>query len=222
MKTSPKFLVLFAGLLSALVVQAETVESTEAACCAEPEPVEVAACCAEELPVVSEELPAESIYQLDFTFTDDAGAERKLTELRGQPVIMAMFFAQCGYACPLLVHDIKDVLDQLPTEVSEEVKLLLVTFDTDRDSVEALNAYRETNELDDRWTLLRASPADTRTFAMVVGVQYRKEPSGDFSHSNLLTLLDHNGIIAHRRSGLQGGKEGLADATVRAVETADR
>lgn len=190
------------------------------ACCeVEAEP-EVPACCAEPMPTVAAELPAESIYQLDFVFTDDAGAERQLTELRGQPVLMAMFFAQCGYACPLLVRDMKSVIDGLPAEVAKKLRVLMVTFDTDRDSVDGLRAYRKTNDLDESWELWRASPADTRTYAMVVGVQYRQEPSGDFSHSNLITLLDGNGVIAHRRRGLQGGLDGLGEAIVRHAEMA--
>ncbi len=189
------------------------------ACCAEDQPVELSACCAKPMPTVAAELPAESIYQLDFAFTDDFGAERRLTELRGQPVLMAMFFAQCGYACPLLVRDMKSVIASLPTGLAKDLRVLMITFDTDRDSVEALRAYRETNYLDDHWALWRASPTDTRTFAMVVGVQYRQEPSGDFSHSNLITLLDADGVIAHRRTGLQGGLEGLTEATVRLAES---
>ena len=192
----------------------------EPASCAEEKPVEVPACCAEPAPTIAPALPAESIYQLDFTFTDDSGAERQLSELRGQPTLMAMFFAQCGYACPLLVRDMKDVVDRLPADVAKNLRILLVTFDTDRDSVEALHAYRETNELDERWELWRASPADTCICAMVVSVQFRQEPSGDYSHSNLITLLDADGVIAHRRTGLQGGLEGLTEATVRYAESA--
>ena len=190
----------------------------EPACCdVEVEP-EVPACCAEPMPTVAAELPAESIYQLDFVFTDDTGAERQLTELRGQPVLMAIFFAQCGYACPLLVRDMKSVIDGLPVDVAKDLRVLMVTFDTDRDSVDALRVYRETNDLDERWELWRASPADTRTYPMVVGVQYCQEPSGDYSHSNLITLLDSDGVIAHRRTGLQGGLDGLGEATVRFAE----
>ncbi|MEJ6601782.1 MAG: hypothetical protein QNL51_04325 [Opitutaceae bacterium] len=51
-------------------------------------------------------------------------------------------------------------------------------------------------------------------------MQFRQEPSGDYSHSNLITLLDADGVIAHRRTGLQGGLEGLTEATVRYAESA--
>jgi protein SCO1 len=204
------------GVIAAVLTG--SIGMADSACCeVEAEP-EVPACCVEPMPSLAAELPAESIYQLDFTFIDDSGASRHLTELRGQPVLMAMFFAQCGYACPLLVRDMKSVIAGLPADVAKDLRVLMVTFDTGRDSVDALRTYRETNDLDERWVLLRASPADTRTFAMVVGVQYRQEPSGDYSHSNLITLLDQDGVIAHRRSGLQGGLDGLGEATVRFAE----
>lgn len=217
MKTTSKFSLL-SWVASSAILAASAAD--EPASWVEEKVDEVPACCAEPMPTVMAELPAESIYQLDFTFTDDSGAERQLSELRGQPTLMAMFFAQCGYACPLLVRDMKDVVGRLPADIAKNVRILLVTFDTDRDSVEALHAYRKTNELDERWELWRASPSDTRTYAMVVGVQFRQEPSGDYSHSNLITLLDSDGVIAHRRTGLQGGLEGLTEATVRYVESA--
>lgn len=214
MKTITPLRILLAVLISALITRSV---SGAPACC-DPPAEEVPACCAPELPALAE-IPAESIYQLDFIFTADDGTEHQLAELQGKPLLMAMFFAQCGYACPMLVHDMKDVFERLPPDMGDDVNLLLVTFDTDRDSVEALHAYRMANDLDARWKLWRATPTDTRTFAMVVGVQYRQEPSGDFSHSNLITLLDTNGVIAHRRTGLQGGLAGLAEASVRVATT---
>ncbi len=69
-------------------------------------------CCAEEKPtapaVSVSKLPlsARSLYQLDAKFTNDTGQPVQLASLRGQPVMLAMFFASCEYACPVPVSDI--------------------------------------------------------------------------------------------------------------------
>jgi protein SCO1/2 len=39
---------------------------------------------------------------------------------------------------------------------------------------------------------------------MLLGVKYRREASGDYSHSNLITVLNREGEIAHQREGLRG------------------
>ncbi|KPD23790.1 SCO family protein [Idiomarina zobellii] len=54
----------------------------------------------------------------------------------------------------------------------------------------------------DSWVFLHGEDQDIRTLATVLGVRYRKRPDGDFDHSNLITVLDKNGVIEHRVEGL--------------------
>ncbi|MCC5021904.1 MAG: hypothetical protein J6386_03460 [Candidatus Synoicihabitans palmerolidicus] len=56
-----------------------------------------------------------------------------------------------------------------------------------------LHAFREQTRVGEEWTLMRGDPGDVRTLAMLLGVQFRREPSGDFSHTNLITVLDAGG-----------------------------
>ena len=161
------------------------------------------------------ELPGDSLYHLGARFTDETGAERVLQDFVGEPVVLTMFFASCGYACPMLAHDMRKVQDTLPPEVRARVRFVMVSFDPARDTVEKLAAFKTQFEGDAQWTLLRGEPGDVRTLAMLLGVQYRREPSGDFSHSNLITVLDAGGAVAHRRTGLQGGLPAVSEALVR-------
>lgn len=188
-----------------------------AACCeVAPVVTEPAACCAEAPAALSSaELPDASIYHFDAELTDDTGAPRRLADFAGRPVVVTMFFASCGYACPMLAHDMRKVQETLSPVVREQVQFVMVSFDAERDTVERLQAFRAQVGADDHWTLMRGEAADVRTLAMLLGVQFRKEPSGDFSHSNLITVLDAGGAIAHRREGLQGGLPGVSEALVR-------
>ena len=127
-----------------------------------------------------------------------------LSSFRGQPVILAMFFASCEYACPVLVSDIQRLRAQLPAADAARTRVVLVTFDTERDTPAALRAFRERSGLDANWTLLRGEDTAVQELAMLLGVKFRREARGQFAHSNLFTLLNAEGEIAHQTLGLMG------------------
>jgi protein SCO1/2 len=182
---------------------AAAAEQTKPACCS----TETPACCAAAAPMAAAAiapLSARSLYQLDATWTNDAGAPVALRSLRGQPVVIAMFFASCEYACPLLVTDMMRLREALPAETRAKTRFVLLTFDTTRDTPAVLKAYRERMNLDSAWTLLRGEPGNVQELAMLLGVKYKQEAKGQFSHSNLITVLNTEGEIKFQRSGLQG------------------
>ncbi|MBI1177275.1 SCO family protein [bacterium] len=144
-----------------------------------------------------------SIYQLESKWTSDVGREVQLRVLRGKPQIVVMFFANCQWACPLLVHDLKRIEAALPDDRRKDVGFVLVSFDSKRDTVEALHAYRLKNELANaNWTLLRGNPDDIRELAAVLGVNFREDIPGQFVHSNLITVLNREGEITGQVKGL--------------------
>src|SRR5205823_13101013 len=109
------------------------------------EPAAVASCCATNNQLVAAPavaLPGKSIYQIDSTWTTDAGEPFKLTTLRGRPQIVAMFFTSCQNACPITVSDMKRIEAALPERLRASVGFTLVSFDPERDTTAALHAYR--------------------------------------------------------------------------------
>lgn len=158
----------------------------------------------------------ESIYQIDARFTADSGRAFTLGELRGRPVVLNMFFASCGYACPLLVSNMQAIRAQLPAGIRERTAFVLVSFDVARDTPAALAQYRAQRSLDGQWTLLHGSDDAVRELAALLGVKYKQEADGAFSHSNILTILNPQGEIVHQRTGLQGGLDEAAAAVTAA------
>lgn len=158
----------------------------------------------------------ESVYQLDGRFTDDSGRPFTLGALRGHPVALDMFFASCGYACPLTVADLLSVQKRLPAGLAGRTLFVLVSFDTARDTPKALADYRAQHQLGANWILLHGDGDSIRELAALLGVKYKQEADGSFSHSNLVTILNSQGEIIHQRVGLQGG---LAE-TVQALAVA--
>ena len=188
-----------------------------AACCAvEVKPV-TAACCPE-LPSAAP-LTARSLYQLESSWTKDDGLAMELRELRGRPVVIAMFFASCTYACPLLVNDMQRLRELLPDDVRAETQFVLVSFDTVRDTPATLKEFRKRSSIEDAgWTLLAGKDDAVQELAMLLGVKFKQEMSGQFAHSNLITVLNGEGEIVHQRNGLMGDVSEAADAVVVAAK----
>jgi protein SCO1/2 len=166
-----------------------------------------ASCCATNLqspaaPAITL-LPAKSIYQIDSTWTNDAGQPFKLAGLRGRPQILAMFFTSCENACPITVSDMKRIEAALPEGLRAHVGFTLVSFDPERDTTAALHAYRLRRGLDQtRWTLLRGEPAEVAELAARVGMKIRNGARGQFGHSNIITVLNPDGEIIRQQVGL--------------------
>lgn len=178
-----------------------------AACAREaPAPVPPAdeeSCCADE-PEAGAPLADASVYQLDAAWTDQTGAARKLVSFRGHVTIVAMVFTHCAYVCPRLTADAKALIAALPEQQRGAVRGLLVSFDTARDNPARLRVWAGEQGLDlKQWTLLHGDEGAVRELAAVLGVNYQQAQNGDFAHSNLVTVLDREGRIAHRIAGLQ-------------------
>lgn len=148
-------------------------------------------------------VPGRSVYQLASTWETESGATVPLAVDRGHPTLVLMFYGTCRAVCPLLIGDLLRVEAQLPADVRPRARFLLVTFDPDTDTVPRLRALARERGLDlARWSLLRGRSDDVRDLAMALGMQYRPMGNGQYSHSNLLTLLDADGVVSFQLEGV--------------------
>ncbi|MBI3418311.1 MAG: SCO family protein [Verrucomicrobia bacterium] len=177
-----------------------------------------AACCVTNQPVARASITDHSLYQLDSTWTNDSNQPIKLRSLSGRVQIVAMIFTSCQFACPLIVHDLQRLEAELPAAVRKQVGFTLVTFDIARDTPAVLHDYRQRLQLAaSRWTLLRGFADDTLELAALLGIKYKQEASGQFAHSNLITVLNAQGEIVHQQIGLNQD----ISATLTAIENAE-
>jgi protein SCO1 len=155
-------------------------------------------------------LTDKSLYQISASWTNDAGKTIQLSSLRGRPQIVVMFFASCQLTCPLIVSQVKQFEATLPEETRTKIGFTLVSFDSIRDTPDALKNYRTGHSLSgDNWTLLNGSPDGVLDLAAVLGVKFKQDAQGQFSHSNLITLLNSDGEIVQQFAGLNLNKEQL-------------
>ena len=156
-----------------------------------------------EPPAAAHTLPGDSLYRLDLALVDQDGRGLMLRERRGGPVLIAMFYTSCPYMCPLIVESIKRTEHALDDSARAQLRVVLVTFDSARDTPLALKTAAEKRNIDlARWTLARTEPAGVRRLAAVLDVQYRALPDGGFNHAGVVTLRDADGRIVARTEKL--------------------
>lgn len=146
-------------------------------------------------------LPADSVYQFDITLTNQDGQAQPFGARRGQVQLVSMIYTSCTMVCPMIVDTMKLTRKAVAEPGRDKLALLAVSFDPERDSVDALRQYAVARKLDMRyWALARPQPKDARPLAALLGLQYRQLPDGDFNHSSELILLDTEGRIVARTS----------------------
>ena len=154
-------------------------------------------------PLAADPLPGASLYHLADPWRAHDGGAFTLPELRGNAVVMVMFYGDCTTACPLLVRTAEQIEAALAPAERGRTRFVMVTFDTERDSPERLRAYAADKGLDrDGWHWLVGTPLQTRQLAAMLGVQYRELANGAFAHSNVVTVLDTGGAPSARLEGL--------------------
>ena len=157
-----------------------------------------------------------SLYQLESKWTDQDGRQMRLSEFCGKTRVIAMFYSHCTSACPTTINDMKRIESALPQDIRQSVGFVLVSFDPDRDTPQTLRRLAEGEGLNlKHWTLLTGPAYDDRTLAAMLGVEFKKKADGDFMHSSQITVLNANGDIVYKHSGVN---QPIADV-VQAVES---
>ena len=151
-------------------------------------------------------IPAESIYMVSDTFQTQDNKSVTLASFAGKPTVVGMIFTHCDYACPRLTADMKNMEEKLK-EDDGKVNFLLVSFDSKRDTAAQLKKFASGLQLSKNFTLLHGSEEAVRTLSVLLNVQFEKDAEGNFSHSNIISVLDKNGTLRFQKEGLDANHE---------------
>lgn len=148
------------------------------------------------------ELPSSSLYHLSSKWSDQINSTVQMSELVGRSRLIAMVYTKCQTACPLLVQDIKGMIAKLPKEHSKDLHIDLFSFDSETESSKSLQAFKDKFKLDENWSIYAGSKNSVSELAAVLGVQYKKLPSGEYIHSNVIFFVDAKGEVTAKHEGL--------------------
>lgn len=142
---------------------------------------------------------ARSIYQVESTWTMATEQALRLGYLQGKVQVLAMVYTTCESACPIIVSLMQRIEAALPPELRPHVGFVLVTLDPERDTPSVLRVYSDKMHLDlASWSLLSGHLDDVMELATLLGIKYKRDQSGGFIHSNVMTVLNKAGEIVHR------------------------
>jgi protein SCO1/2 len=162
---------------------------------------------------------ARSIYQVESTWMTMNAQPVRLEYLQGKVQVLAMVYTTCESACPIIVNLMQRLEAALLPEFHSEVGFVLVSLDPERDTPSVLKAYRDKRHLDPAsWSLLSGHPDDVLELATLLGIAYKRDQRGGFTHSNVMTLLNRAGEIVHRQEGLQQDLTAILEAIRRAAQ----
>lgn len=173
----------------------------------------------EELPGASGGFMPHSVYHLDTQWLNEVGDGYELSELSDHPVVCAMIYTTCEFACPLIVGKMLAIYDGLDEDVRRETRFVLFSFDPERDTPDRLNPYKKASSIDKpEWMVLTSESDDAPLeLAVALGVRYKRTPDGEFAHSNIITVLDGEGVPSYQMVGLDRPTAEAVDAVTEAA-----
>jgi len=145
----------------------------------------------------AEPLPGTSIYNLTSSWINQDGQRVSLESLRGAPAVVAMGYTSCKDICPMIVADMVAIEDRAKASSLKGVHYAFFSLDSAVDTPERLTAYAKDRGLDlGDWVLFNGDDKAVRELAAALGVRYRRDASGGFDHSAVITILDADGRIS--------------------------
>jgi protein SCO1/2 len=150
-----------------------------------------------------------SIFNLTSEWKTQNNETIQLSDLKGKVMVVVMIYTSCEAACPRLVADMRNIYDKVD---NPDVDYLLVSIDPEKDTPEKLKAYAKEEHLEgDQWILLQGGMDDVREFSNVLSMKYKKISPIDFSHTNIISVFDKNGVLHYQQEGLGVSNDKLVE-----------
>lgn len=124
----------------------------------------------------------------NFTLTSHMGQPVSLSDFKGQLVMLYFGYTTCPDVCPTTLAELKQARQALGKR-SDEVQVLMVTVDPERDTVPVLADYM--THFDPSFIGLTGTPEEIAEIATYYGIFYERKES----ESALGYLVDHTATV---------------------------
>ena len=153
---------------------------------------------------VIQPIPKNSIYLSKAPWTTHEGKTVTLSSLRGSPTVVSMLYTSCKATCPLTLLDLQAIEKGLTAEAKSKVQFAIFSFDSSTDTPAHLKEFANSHNLSGaHWTFHSGKVASVRELAALLGIRFKLLDGGGFDHSNIITVLDTEGVIIHKQVGLK-------------------
>ena len=142
----------------------------------------------------------------------------EIKDFKGKVTVMVMIYTSCKAACPRLVADMRDIESKMPKDKLSNLNFVLVSIDPEVDTPDRLKTFAKDNFMDaPHWTFLQGTKTTVQEFANVLAVKYKKIAPMDFSHSNIISVFDKEGVLLHQQEGLGVNNKETVDKIIETV-----
>ncbi len=147
---------------------------------------------------------AGSLYDLKSSWRDVSGKPVQISVAKNHYALVTMAYTSCAHSCPMTISKMQEIETALRAAGLGDLKMVLASFDVKHDKPSKLQAFQASRKLNpNHWILLSPdSEANARELAVALGITYKDIGKGDFSHSNIISLLDPNGVVVAKIDSL--------------------
>ena len=146
------------------------------------------------LAITSFNCSAQSLLASDFIWKDQDNHEVKLSSFVGKKIVLTMFYTECKKTCPMLTMNALKEIEEFYKNKSEPIEFVLVSFDPEADTPEALLKFKNKSNLDSsKWHLLTGTKDSTRELAKSIGLGEYWKMDDHILHGFKIVVLDNTG-----------------------------
>lgn len=161
----------------------------------------------------------------DLDFVNEQGERVNLArDYAGQTLVLSTIFTSCPTptACPRITADFGEMARNLPSEYSDKVRFLLVSFDPLNDTPEVLSAFGRRHGLDLSRVDLLVSDVETIKRLIVreleIPITLDLESGGFANHALMVHVVNADGYVVVERTASSSAKISmLLDEAMRAA-----
>lgn len=162
---------------------------------------------------------------LDLTFTNQDGETINLaTDYANKTLVITSIFTSCPLPnmCPRITSDFATLGASIPSSLRDDIRLILVSFDPQRDTPEVLKAYGTTRGVDFEVTDLVVADVETIKTLLLdelqVPIDVNPLTNEIMNHAMLVHVISADGYIVVERTAATGASmKHLAEEVIRAA-----
>lgn len=134
----------------------------------------------------------------DFSMQNVDGSTVTLADTNGKVRLFYFYFTNCPDVCPPTTYRLSEVQKLLQDKgmFGTDASIVSISFDPERDTLEEIKKWSEKYNADySGWYFLRGKEEDVAKMMPEFGSSVFKDEDGNFTHLNVITLVDQDGNI---------------------------
>jgi protein SCO1/2 len=132
----------------------------------------------------------------DFRLSDQFGNQVSLSQFHGRPVVLTFLYTHCPDTCPLIADKLHLTLSKMGSD-ADEVGVLAVSTDPQRDDMAAAYQFSETHHMLNQWHFLIGTAAQLQpvwsSYHVFASAPTPTATGNTVDHTIALYVLDKSG-----------------------------